>query len=31
MIFRKIKRPFLLVTFGVDMGKEWVRAKAPRK
>ena len=31
MIFRKIKRPFLLVTFGVNMGKEWVRAKAPRK
>ena len=31
MIFKKIKRPFLLVTFGVNMGKEWVRAKAPRK
>jgi hypothetical protein len=30
MIFRKIKRPFLLVTFGVDAGSEWVRAKAPR-
>jgi mannose-6-phosphate isomerase-like protein (cupin superfamily) len=31
MIFKNIKRPFLLVTFGVNMGKEWVRAKAPRK
>jgi len=31
MIFKKVKRPFLLVTFGVNMGKEWVRAKAPRK
>jgi len=31
MIFRKIKRPFLLVTFGVNMGKEWVRAKSPQK
>lgn len=31
MIFKNIKRPFLLVTFGVNMGKEWVRAKAPWK
>ena len=31
MIFRKIKRPFLLVTFGVDMGKEWVRDKSSRE
>jgi mannose-6-phosphate isomerase-like protein (cupin superfamily) len=31
MIFKKVKRPFLLVTFGVNMGKEWVRAKSPRK
>jgi hypothetical protein len=31
MIFRNIKRPFLLVTVGVDMGNEWVRDKAPRQ
>jgi mannose-6-phosphate isomerase-like protein (cupin superfamily) len=31
MIFKNVKRPFLLVTMGVNMGKEWVRAKAPRK
>jgi len=31
MIFTKVKRPFLLVTFGVNMGREWVRAKSPRK
>jgi hypothetical protein len=30
MIFKNIKRPFLLVTVGINMGKEWVRAKAPR-
>ena len=31
MIFTKVKRPFLLITFGVNMGREWVRAKSPRK
>lgn len=31
MIFKNIKRPLILVTFGVNMGKEWVRDKAPRK
>jgi len=30
MIFKNVKRPFLLVTVGINMGKEWVRAKAPR-
>jgi len=31
MIFKKVTRPFLLVTMGVNMGREWVRDKAPRK
>jgi hypothetical protein len=31
MIFKNVRRPFLLVTVGINMGKEWVRAKAPRK
>ena len=31
MIFKKVKRPFLLVTMGVNMGREWVRDKAHRK
>jgi mannose-6-phosphate isomerase-like protein (cupin superfamily) len=29
MIFKKVTRPFLLVTVGVNMGKEWVRDKSP--
>jgi mannose-6-phosphate isomerase-like protein (cupin superfamily) len=31
MMFKNVKRPFLLVTMGVNTGGEWVRAKAPRK
>ena len=31
MIFKKVKQPFLLVTVGVNMGKEWVRDKSPRE
>jgi len=30
MIFTNVKRPFLLVTVGINMGDEWVRDKAPR-
>jgi hypothetical protein len=30
MIFKNVKRPFLLVTVGINMGKEWVRTKSPR-
>jgi len=30
MIFKNVERPFLLVTVGVNMGKEWVRDKSPR-
>src|SRR3972149_379139 len=30
MIFKNVKRPFLLVTVGINMGKEWVRDKSPR-
>lgn len=31
MIFRNVVRPFVLVTVGINMGKEWVRDKSPRK
>ena len=30
MIFRKIRRPLVLVTVGVKAGNEWERRKAPR-
>ena len=31
MIFKNVQRPFLLVTVGVNMGREWVRDKTPRQ
>ncbi len=31
MIFKKVERPFLLVTVGLNMGREWVRTKSPRE
>ncbi len=30
MIFRKIRRPLVLVTMGINAGNEWERRKAPR-
>ena len=31
MIFKNVVRPFLIVTVGINMGKKWVRANAPRE
>jgi hypothetical protein len=31
MIFRKVRRPLVLVTVGINAGGEWERRKAPRE